>query len=135
MSSGYALDTDTCVWALRGDTRVLGRLRSVSPSSVFVTAMTLAELRFGVLKSRDPQANLARVSMFLGPLTVLDFAAAAALAHAEIRWALRQSPIGDRDLVITAVARAHGLTLVTGNSREFDCVPNLPVEDWTRCAG
>jgi len=92
--------------------------------------MTLAELRFGVLKSRDPHGNQAKVSTFLGPLTVLDFDADAALAHAEIRWALRQSPIGERDLAIAAVARAHGLTLVTGNTREFARVPNLPVEDW-----
>lgn len=132
MNSGYALDTDTCVWALRGDTRVLGRLRSLSPSSVFVTAMTLAELQFGVLKSRDPDANRARVSTFLGPLTILDFDADAALAHAEIRWALRQSPVGERDLVIAAVARVHGLTLVTGNTREFVRVPDLSAEDWTR---
>jgi tRNA(fMet)-specific endonuclease VapC len=132
VSPGYALDTDTCVWALRGDTRVLGRLRSLSPSSVFVTTMTLAELRFGVLKSREPHANQARVSTFLGPLTVIDFDADAALAHAEIRWALRQSPIGDRDLVTAAVTRAHRLTLVTGNTREFARVPDLPVEDWRR---
>ncbi|MDP2956094.1 MAG: type II toxin-antitoxin system VapC family toxin [Longimicrobiales bacterium] len=124
------MDTDTCVWALRGDARVLTRLRSSSPSAIFVTTMTLAELHFGVLGSRDPDANRARVSTFLGPLTVLHFDADAALAHAEIRWALRQSPIGERDLVIAAVARVHGLTLVTGNAREFVRVPDLPVEDW-----
>ncbi|MHB1192110.1 MAG: type II toxin-antitoxin system VapC family toxin [Longimicrobiales bacterium] len=82
--------------------------------------------------SRDPDGNQARVSTFLGPVAILDFDASAALTHAEIRGALRQSPIGELDLVIAAVARAHGLTLVTGNTREPSRVPDLPVEDWRR---
>jgi len=101
------------------------------PSGVFVTSMTMAELHFGVLKSRDPEGNQTRVSTFLGPLAVLDFDGAAARLHAEIRWALRETPIGERDLVIASVALAHQLTLVTGNTREFARVPGLPTEDWT----
>lgn len=132
MSAGYALDTDTCVWALRGDAAVLSRLRAQSPSALFIVSMTLAELHFGALKSRDPAGNLARVSALLGPLPVLDFDGDAARIHAEIRWALREAPVGERDLVIAAVARLHGLTLVTGNGREFTRVPDLEVEDWTR---
>lgn len=132
MSTGWVLDTDTCVWALRAHEGVIEALRSRSPSDVSVAAMTLAELRYGALKSRDREGNLARVSAFLGPLGVLDFDAEAAVMHADVRWALREAPIGERDLVIAAVARARGLTLVTGNTREFGRVPGLAVEDWAR---
>jgi predicted nucleic acid-binding protein len=55
--------------------------------------MTVAELRYGSLKSREPDANLARVVAFLEPLTVLDFDAEAAAHQAEILWALRGESI------------------------------------------
>lgn len=125
------LDTDVCVDALRGHQGVLAHLRARSPATVLTTAMTVAELRYGALKSREPDANLTRVVAFLEPLTVLDFDADAAAHHADIRWALRDRPIGERDLVIAAVARARSMTLVTGNRREFGRVPSLSVEDWS----
>ena len=130
MTGGCVLDTDMCIHALRGHGGVLRELKARSPSAVFTTAMTLAELRYGCLKSRDPEANLARVTAFLGPLTILDFDAAAAAAHAEIRWALREQPIGERDLVIASVARARSLSVVTANAREFSRVPGLSLETW-----
>lgn len=130
MTAAWVLDTDVCVDALRGHQGVLAHLRARSPATVLTTAMTVAELRFGALKSVNPEANLARVTAFLEPLTVLDFDAEAATHHAAIRWALRGEPIGERDLVIAAVARARGMTLVTGNGREFARVPGLSLEDW-----
>lgn len=130
MSRGYVVDTDVCVQALRGHEGVLRALRERTPSDLFVASMTLAELRYGALKSRDPAGNQARVSLFLDPIAVLDFDADGAFVHADIRWALRDQPIGERDLVIAAVARVHGLTLVTGNVREFGRVPGLSLESW-----
>lgn len=131
MTRAWVLDTDACVEALRGHQGVLACLKARSPATVLTTAMTVAELRYGSLKSMNPEANLARVTAFLEPLTVLDFDAEAAVHHAEIRWALREQPIGERELVIAAVARARGMTLVTGNGREFGRVPGLSLEDWS----
>lgn len=132
MTGAWVLDTDVCVDALRGHEGVLARLRARSPATVLTTAMTVGELRFGSLKSMNPEANLTRVTAFLAPLTILEFDAEAAVHHAEIRWALRERPMGERDLVIAAVARTRGMTLVTGNGREFGRVPGLALEDWAR---
>ena len=65
------------------------------------------------------------------PFPRLPFDEAAADRHADIRWALRHQPIGERDLAIAAIALAHGATMVTNNRCEFDRVPGLVVEDWT----
>src|SRR5574341_758759 len=54
----------------------------------------------------------------------------AAEQHARIRHHLRHRPIGERDLLIAAIALAHDLTLVTHNAAEFSRVPRLRVEDW-----
>ncbi len=92
--------------------------------------MTEAELAYGVLASGDREGNAARTRLLLEPLEILPFDSDAARAHARIRWAVRKLPIGERDLVIASVAVARGLTLVTGNQREFRRVPELAMEDW-----
>ena len=93
--------------------------------------MTEAELCYGAWRSRDPAEARRSVAAFLGPLVRLPFDSEAAEHHAELRFALRAHPIGDRDLVIASVAVAQGLALVTHNTQEFSWVPDLAVEDWT----
>ena len=126
----YVLDTDTCVWALRQRALTYARVQEQSPDDLAVTAMTLAELYFGGLRSRDPGAARERVETLLAPLRVLPFDELAAAEHARIRHALTATPIGERDLVIAATVICHRATLVTGNRREFDRVPGLAVETW-----
>jgi len=94
--------------------------------------MTEAELGYGVLASRDRESNAARTGLLLEAMEILPFDSDAAQAHARIRWAVRKLPIGERDLVIASVAVARGLTLVTGNHREFRRVPDLALENWLK---
>jgi tRNA(fMet)-specific endonuclease VapC len=64
---------------------------------------------------------------------VLPFEREAAEVYAEIRLRLERAgrPIGERDLLIAAIARFHRLTVVTRNLGEFTRVPGLPAEDWS----
>lgn len=128
----YLLDTDTCIEILRRREPVASRARAQSPEDVAVSAMTEAELRFGALRSGDPKRSLASVDAFLSaPVEIIPFDCDAAAYHAAVRLALLAQPIGERDLVIAATARARDLTLVTRNRRHFERVPELSVEDWT----
>ena len=126
------LDTDTCIGVLRRREPVSERVRSHSPEDLAVSAMTVAELRFGALNSSDPERTLEAVEALLSaPLEVVPFGDDAAWEHAEARLVLRARPIGERDLVIAATALAGGFAIVTGNIRHFQRVPGLVVEDWT----
>lgn len=128
----YLLDTDVCIEVLRRREPESSRVRECSPDDLAVSAMTVAELRFGALKSSDPKRSLGAVEAFLSaPIEVLPFDQEAAKQHAEVRLALRSQPIGERDLVIAATARAGDLTVVTRNRRHFERVSNLTVEDWS----
>jgi tRNA(fMet)-specific endonuclease VapC len=125
------LDTDVCVEWLRRRKGVPARLKALSPADLAITTMTEAELRFGALRSRDPEGNLEQIEAILeSGLSLLPFDRAAALHHAAIRYALRAAPIGERDLVIASVARSSGFAIATGNAAELARVPDLIVDDW-----
>jgi tRNA(fMet)-specific endonuclease VapC len=124
------LDTDVVVDALRLRAGVLARLAASSPDSYVVASVTVAELAYGALGGRDPALGELQWKTFVEPLEVLPFDTVAALEHARLRLALRARPIGERDLLIAAIAMANNLGVITRNVREFGRVPGLAVETW-----
>ena len=126
----YLLDTDVCVWVIRGRQPLISRVFASSPEDVAIASMTEAELWYGAWKG-GRETNVAATGQFIADLgAVLPFDSAAAKIHAELRLALRATPISDNDLVIASTALATQRTLVTGNLREFSRVPGLEVESW-----
>jgi len=127
----WLLDTNVLIHAQRGrPEKVRRRLQAVSPQTVAISSVTVAELWYGIERSGAPDRKRALWSRFLAPFAVLAFDRAAAELHGALRFALRHQPIGERDLLIAAIALANDLTVVTGNTREFRRVPGLHVEDW-----
>jgi tRNA(fMet)-specific endonuclease VapC len=129
----HLLDTNICIFALKGRAATVDRLMQQDPAALAVSTVSLAELRFGARKSRDPRRMRALQDAFLAPFAVLDFTSEAAEHYADIRHHLERqgSPIGERDQLIASIARANALTLVTNNRREFGRVPDLDVVDWS----
>ena len=126
----YLLDTDVCVWVFRGRQPLISRVSAHAPDDLAIASMTEAELWYGARKG-GRESNLVATGKFIGDIgTVLPFDSAAARIHAELRLALRATPISDNDLVIASTALASQQTLVTGNVREFSRVPGLEVESW-----
>jgi tRNA(fMet)-specific endonuclease VapC len=130
----YLLDTNTCIAAIRQQAVVLGRMVKRPPDEMAVAVMTVAELWFGALKSKDPARGRALADAFLEPFARLPFDNEAAERYAATRLHLESlgTPIGERDLIIGAIALAHDLTVVTNNVREFSRIPGLPTEDWSK---
>lgn len=81
---------------------------------------------------RAPACSLAAVEDFCARLEVLPYGAKAAQHYGSIRSALEKQgrPIGVNDLHIAAHARSEGLTLVSNNLREFECVDALQTANW-----
>jgi tRNA(fMet)-specific endonuclease VapC len=126
----YLLDTDVCVWVVRGRQPLISRVSATSPDDLALASMTEAELWYGAWKG-GRESNVLATGQFIGDIgTVLPFDSVAAKIHAELRLALRATPISDNDLVIASTALASQRTLVTGNVREFSRVPGLEVESW-----
>ncbi len=130
----FLLDTDTCVYALKQDRRVLGQLLSKSREEISVSVITEAELRTGAAKSASPIKTLRLIENFLLPLAIVDFTSDDAIAYASIRAKLERAgtPIGPLDTLIASQAVARKLTLVSNNEREFRRVSGLHWENWAR---
>ena len=130
----YMLDTNICISAIKNRPQiVLHRLMRQNPEDVCISSITFAELLHGVEKSRDSDKNRIALSLFLSPMSVLDFDSTAARAYGKIRAELEKkgTPIGPMDTLIAAHALSEELIVVTNNTREFNRVEGLNVEDWT----
>ncbi len=90
-----------------------------------------AELRYGATKSNSKQLS-ERVGLLLSALEILPLEPPVDQRYAEVRHhlATQGAPIGPNDLLIAAHALAADLTLVTANTREFERVPSLRVDNW-----
>jgi tRNA(fMet)-specific endonuclease VapC len=84
------------------------------------------------MKSRTPSKNLAKLTIFLTQFVSFPFDSTAAHEFGRIRARLAKAgtPIGPYDLQIAAVAMVNGLTLVSHNTRAFERVTGLQLEDW-----
>lgn len=85
-----------------------------------------AELRYGAAKSSDPAANNLALDTFLAGIPVLPFDSDAAREYGRIRLILEKTGllIGGNDLMISSIAIANGLIVVTHNVSEFSRVPD-----------
>jgi len=127
----FLLDTDSVSYALRGEGRVGEQIQSHRPSDVNLSAITLAELRFGAERRRSRRLHRL-IDAFVGDVAVVPFDAEAADRFGKVAANLvsKGTPIGSLDTMIAAHALQLGLTLVTHNIKHFRRVRGLKVVDW-----
>jgi tRNA(fMet)-specific endonuclease VapC len=131
--SRYMLDTNIASYAMKkSNLAVLRRLVIVPVEDVCLSAISKAELCYGIAISPNQARDAERLRHFLQYVTIEDFPDAAAEDYGRIRAELkiRGQVIGSNDFFIAAHARYLGLTLVTNNIREFSRIPDLKLENW-----
>lgn len=134
MSQLYLLDTDMASYVIKGrDATLEAKLSEFAPSSIAVSAITRAELMYG-LKRLPPSHRLQiGVRQFMKIVRVLAWDADAADYYAEIRHQLTTGgqPIGELDMMIAAHSLSAGAVLVSNNLRHYRRI-RLPLvlENW-----
>ena len=129
----YMLDTDTCISLLKARPEKISRRISRLPvEDVGISSIVAAELWYGVALSEKKKQNEAALRDFLDFVNVLDWPSGACPVYGRIRAHLKKkgTPIGAMDLLIASHASFLNAVLVTNNTREFDRVPELKVENW-----
>lgn len=128
----HLIDTNVCIQLLRGKgDSILQNLTTKPPGTVAVCSISVGELAFGARLS-DRESERLRVARLLQDFVRVDFSEKEAWIYGDIRSHLHHigKPIGQLDMMIGAVAKAHGWILVTHNQREFSRIPDLQLEDW-----
>jgi len=127
------LDTDTCISLLKARPEKISRRLSRLPvEDVGISSVVAAELWYGVALSEKQKQNEAALRDFLDFVNVMDYPSGACPVYGQIRAYLKRkgAPIGAMDLLIASHAAFLNAVLVTNNTREFDRVPDLKVENW-----
>lgn len=129
----YLLDTNIISDWMRGDPQLIKRIKSYSPSELSLSAITLAEIYYGIEKSpvKKKERRL-KIDSIRSLLDIYPFNEQTAATYGVIRAALekRGIPISERDTQIASIALANKLCLVTHNTREFSRISKLEVDDW-----
>ena len=129
----YMLDTNICIYAIKHKPeQVFIRLQEHDPIDICISSVTYAELVHGVEKSRAIEKNRVALVLLLANIEIMNFDSLAAESYGKIRADLEKAgtPIGPLDMMIAGHAKALAYTLVTNNTKEFERVKGLKLENW-----
>lgn len=132
---GVLIDTSVLIEYERGRLNLEPHLARHGQEECFLSVVTASELLHGVHRAVEPQIRMKRSAFVEGllerfSLFPIDLATARTHAQVWVELARAGKMIGPNDLWIAATALTHGLTMVSANVREFECVPGLIVEVW-----
>ena len=128
----YLLDTNTLIYFFKQQGQVAAHFKNTAASQIAIASIVLFELEYGVLRSTRPELQRNGIDTALNAYGVLSLDYKAAKSAAWIKYTLEAvgTPIGHFDLLIAGTALAHDMTVITRNTREFERVPGLRVENW-----
>lgn len=133
--SQYLLDTNICIHWSKDEFSLRQKVQQVGVENCFISELTIAELLYGIAKSAPAKQAANRHSLsilqklFEGR-TLLVGTCFELYATEKVRLRALGSPVDEFDLLIGCTALAHGLTLVTRNTRHFAPIDTLTLENW-----
>lgn len=128
----YLLDTNICVFFLRGKLNLDEIIREKGVENCFISELTIFELRYGAENSDNPKKSHDAVGRFVKGLTAIPIIGSVK-KYAETKTSLRKkgTPMHDEfDLIIGVTALTNELVLVTDNLKDFKHIKNLKMENW-----
>jgi tRNA(fMet)-specific endonuclease VapC len=126
-------DTDTCIGILRGNNSIISQ-RKIHDDEIAVSFMTIAELYFGAEKSLDPDKNFRLIEQFLLTVRIIntDLQIMKQFGKTKAILELQGTPLADTDILIAATSIIHCNMLVTGNTRHYERISGLKIDNWLR---
>ncbi len=129
----YLLDTNICIYFIKGKYNLRERFLSVSKECRFISEITLAELKFGIQNSEVPEKNQKALEDFLTGVQILPiFNSLDLYATEKARLRKKGQPIDDFDLLIGVSSVANGMIMVTNNESHFERINGIEIENWNK---
>lgn len=127
----YMLDTNMCIYLMKNQPEeVARRFAQCYVGDVVMSAITYAELEYGVAVSANPEHEGGNLAALVEDIPVVAFDAPAGVAYGQIRLATRENKKDHLDKLIAAHAVALGVTVVTNNLKDFAKYPGVVTENW-----
>jgi tRNA(fMet)-specific endonuclease VapC len=128
----YLIDTNIAIYFLNGKFGLKEKINSISPKCIFISEITLAELKYGIENSDRIEENRLILKKFLLDIEILPIYQSIDLyAKEKARLKKQGKPIDDFDLLIAVTSITHNLVMVTKNTKHFKNVDQIVLEDWT----
>jgi tRNA(fMet)-specific endonuclease VapC len=127
------LDTNICIYIIKKKSqKILEALKTNKENGLCISTITLAELEFGIENSLYKEKNRIALLEFLTIMNIKPFDEKATKEYGIIKKDLkdRNCVIGPLDMLIGAHAKSLNMILVTNNTREFERIRNLKIENW-----
>ncbi|MBT4140275.1 MAG: type II toxin-antitoxin system VapC family toxin [Candidatus Latescibacteria bacterium] len=131
----YLLDTNAWISYLNyKNSPIVEKLAQIQDTQIVFCSIVKAELLFGAYKSSRQDQNLSTLHRLFQKFKSYSFNDRSAEIYGQTRSDLEAdgTPIGPNDLLIASIVQANSFTLVTHNTREFQRIPNLKIEDWNK---
>ena len=130
--SQYLLDTNICIYFLKGQYSLDVKIDEVGEENCFISEMTVAELKFGIENSKQPEVMRPIVEAFIPKFAIIPIYDSLDI-YAKEKARLRKSGIiiDDFDILIGATSVRHKMIMVTKNTAHLGRLENISIEDWT----
>jgi tRNA(fMet)-specific endonuclease VapC len=129
----YMLDTNMCLYLMKNQPeQVARRFAQCYVGDVVMSAITYAELQYGVTVSEHSARERRNLAALVEDIPVAPFDGTAAVSYGPTREATRERKKDQLDKLIAAHAVSLGITLVTNNERDFVVYPTLRIENWLK---
>lgn len=129
----YLLDTNVCVYFLRGNRRIADQIRAVGWGNCYVSEITVAELLYGAECSASTKVNAATIIDLCDCLHVLPISDVIPM-FARQKAILRKKGeiIEDSDMWIAATSVTHDMVMVTENVKHLGRLQGVKIEKWEK---
>ena len=128
----FLIDTNILIYRLKNLGNVNDNFLKYKDKQMSVSVISYGELIFGAMKSKSVEKNLETVNDIKSIFPIIDINCDIMKTFGEIKAYIQKigKPVDDMDLLISATAISNGMTLVTHNTKHFENIPNLKLEDW-----
>ena len=128
----YLLDTNIVAFYFRGNKNVINKIINIGFENCFISEITIAELKYGALKSENLERHTQLIENFVKDINVIGITDILnCYAFEKVRLEKLGNKLDNFDLLIGTTAIVNDLILVTNNTKHLQRMSIKHIEDWT----
>ena len=128
----FLIDTNIIIYSLKKAGNVNNNFLKYKDDEMSLSVISYGELVFGAKKSGSVEKNLKTVENIKSIFPLVDVTPDIMDVFGELKAKIQKTGriIDDMDLLIASTAIAENMILVTHNTKHFEKIPNLQIQDW-----